>query len=99
MKSAELAEAVALVSSKSRAKIAEGLEIAEKIESDSIEFYSRQAEKAQSTEQRNFFSFLAGQEKEHLESIGAIKKALLEKGKWVSPKLGKEKFNAFSKKD
>ncbi|MFH1234972.1 MAG: ferritin family protein [Candidatus Diapherotrites archaeon] len=99
MKSRDLEKAVALVSSKNKAKIAEGLEVAEKIEKDGIEFYSRQAEKAQSAELRDFFNFLAGQEKEHLESILSVNTSLLEKGKWPAKPLSKFTFRQFSKKD
>jgi len=93
-------QALGKIGSNDLKHVAEGIGIAAVIESEGISFYSRQAEKFKGQETEHFFNFLAGQEKEHLEAIESLKKALEEKGKWIKPSLPENrKPEIFSKKD
>lgn len=95
----KLEEALEKIASKDSKKAAEGIAIASGIESESIAFYTRQAEKAEG-EMESFFGFLARQEKQHLEAIKQMQKNLEEKGLWKKPALEKkETMKVFSKKD
>lgn len=96
----ELENALKKVSSKDVKEVAEGLSIAAGIESESIGFYSKQAEKFTGEETGYFFTFLANQEREHLQLIQKLKEGLESKGTWVEVSVPKDKRpEMFSKKD
>ncbi len=98
--SKQIENALEKVSSKDLKKAAEGIEVAAGIESESIGFYERQAEKFKGGETGQFFMFLVGQEKEHLEAIRKLKEGLEKQGKWVEVKVPESKRpDIFSKKD
>ncbi|MBN2067115.1 MAG: ferritin family protein [Candidatus Diapherotrites archaeon] len=95
----ELKQALEKVSSNDLNQVAEGIAIAAGIESEGIAFYEKQAALFEG-ETKSFFTFLAGQEKEHLQAINELKNTLEKTGQWVEimlPELKKPKI--FSKKD
>jgi len=96
MKHKELMEAVDLVSSDNKEDIARGLATAATIEQESIDFYSRWAEKVSNSDAKNFFNFLVKQEQEHLTAINELKLSIESDGSWVLPKMPKEDFSVFA---
>lgn len=99
MKDEELLKAAGLISSNNMEEIAKGLGTAEGIERESIEFYSNQAKKASDSHLQGFFEFLVEQEKEHLNAINKLRKAVEEKGEWTIPELPKAEFKVFSERN
>jgi len=98
--SKQLQDALEKIGSQDTKQAAEGISIATGIESESIAFYEKQAEKFSGQEMEHFFRFLAGQEKEHLQAINELKAGLKKEGKWLEPALPKkERPGIFSKKD
>ena len=96
----ELEKALEQIGSGNAKEAAKGIEIALEIEEESISFYTAQAEKTKDTEMKQFFRFLAEQEKGHLNAINSLKESLETKGEWVKPVLpGKERPEIFAKKD
>ncbi|GEM_PF-821045 len=96
----EFEEALKNISSSDAKKIARGIAIAAHIEQESMDYYSKQAERFSDAQMRDFFVFLAGQEKEHFTTINALKKSLEKNGKWIEPKiLAKKHAGFFAKKD
>jgi len=81
--SKELEKALADIYSGDLKKVVQGIGVAAAIESESIKFYSRQAEKFKGGQEEHFFRFLAKQEEEHLEAINSLKDSLEKEGKWV----------------
>ena len=98
--SRDLKKALEKVSSTDLKEAAQGLEVAAGIEAESIGFYSKQAEKFSGQEAGQFFSFLVGQEREHLQAIESLKAGLEKEGKWIEAKVPEnERPEIFSKKD
>ena len=98
--SKQLHEALENISSNDAKQAAKGIAIAAGIESESISFYAKQAEKFRGSDTEHFFRFLEGQEREHLAAIGALKESLEKSGKWSVPEIPeKEKPKIFSRKD
>jgi rubrerythrin len=98
--SKEIKAALEKVSSKDLKKAAEGLSIAAGIEAESISFYERQAANFKGKEAENFFRFLAGQEREHMQAIKALKEGLEKQGKWLEVAVPESKRpEIFSEKD
>lgn len=95
----EIESAMKKVSSGNAKRAAEGLIVALAIERESIAFYSAREQKAMDSDSRSFFSFLAGQEREHFAAINSLRESLEKSGKWIVPKLSKGKPVIFSKKD
>src|SRR3989338_9151257 len=96
----DLENALGLVSSRNKKEIAKGIAIAAVIEWESVEFYSKQEKAFDDADTKKFFSFLVGQEKQHLAAVNALKKALEADSKWVEPKLDAgDAPNIFPKKD
>ncbi len=95
----ELMKAASLVSSENKDDIVRGLGTAEKIEKESIDFYSHWTEKAQNSELKDFFRFMVNQEKGHLAAINKLKESIQDNGEWLKAELPKEDFKVFAKKD
>ena len=96
----ELEKALEQIGSGNASEAAKGIGIALRIEEESISFYTAQAEKTNGTERKQFFRFLAEQEKGHLEAINALKESLEKESKWVKPELpANERPEIFAKKD
>jgi len=95
----EIRAALGEINSGNAKRAAEGLKIALEIESESIAFYALREHKSADSDSKNFFAFLAGQEREHLAAIESLIKSLEKDGKWIVPRLPEEKPVIFSKKD
>lgn len=98
--SKELEKALKDISSGDLKKVALGIGVAAGIESESIKFYSRQAEKFRGGQEEHFFKFLAKQEEEHLQTLNSLKASLEKEGKWIEVKLSDmKKPEIFPKRD
>jgi len=99
MKHGALMDAADLVSSGNKEDIQRGLSIAASVEKESIEFYSKQAEKSKNAELKKFWEWLVKEEKGHLKAIENVKKSVQESNDWMLMAMPNEEFKAFAEKD